>query len=407
MSPSTGRSPAGLNPKKIIIAVGSLIGVVFLLVAGNKIWSDVDQGYYQIKQSFWGDMSVHSQPGPYLLNFGKYSEYHQADKMLFCTQTNDSKDGCKNPDYAPVEVRFRDGSAATVSGYIQFKMPTNPDLQLQLHRDYKSYVNVKNSLIYQTITDSLIKTAAMMKAEESYATKRAEFNNIAGDQLRKGIFSTVAKRVKRQDADGNEFIDQLVDIKRNKDGTPVIYRESPFQQYKLGVVHFIVSKIHYDAKIRELIDKKKEAEQQKVVARANAERAKQDAITEREKGKADVAKARAESLVIKVREVIEAQKLKEVAKEMRLKAEQDAMAEEVRGRANALVAKLKVAAGLSPRERAEFDMKTNIGVAKEIAKAKFPTVMVSGGGNGVSVNPLEVMGLEALYNLTTKMSKAK
>jgi len=396
----------GVNPKKVAVAIGSVVGAIFLIVVGTSIWSDVDQGYYQIKQSFWGNMSVHAKPGPYMLLWGKYEEYHQADKMLFCTQTEDK--GCNNPDYGPVNVRFRDGSAATVSGYIQFTMPQVSDKQLLLHRDYKSYANVKGSLIYNTIKDSLIKTAALMQAEESYATKRAEFNNVAGDQLRKGIFAVKARREKKQDADGNWFTNQLVEVQKDKDGNPKIHRESPFGQYDLGVVQFIVSDIDYDAKIRELIDKKKEAEQQKVVARANAERAKQDAITEREQGKAKVAKARAESLVLKVREVIEAQKLKEVAKELRFKAEQDAKADEVRGRANALVAKLKVAAGLSPREQAEFDMKTSIGVAAEIAKAKFPTVMVSGSGKGGgSVNPLEIMGLEALYNLTNKMSKGK
>lgn len=397
----------GVNPKKVAVLVGSIVGLITLIVVGTSIWSDVDQGYYQIKQSFWGKMSVHSEPGPYALLWGKYEEYHQADKMLFCTPTEDR--GCRNPDYSPVNVRFRDGSAATVSGYIQFKMPRTPKKQLLLHRDYKTYKNVKNSLIYQTISDSLIKTAALMKAEESYATKRAEFNNIAGDQLRKGIFSVAARREKREDADGNEFIDQLVEIRKDKNGFPIIYRESPFGQYDLGVVQFIVSQIDYDEKIRQLIDKKKEAEQQKVVARANAERAKQDAITEREQGKARVAKAQADALVVKKTAVIEAQKLKEVAREMRLKAEQDAKAEEVRGRANALVAKLKVAAGLSPRERAEFDMKTAVGVAEKLSQVKLPASMVIAGGGGKSggsVNPFDAIGLEALYNLSQKIKSS-
>jgi regulator of protease activity HflC (stomatin/prohibitin superfamily) len=398
----------GVNPKKVAIGIGSIIGLIVLIAVGTSIWSDVDQGYYQIKQSFWGNMSVHAEPGPYMLLWGKYEEYHQADKMLFCTQTQDK--GCNRPDYGPVMVRFRDGSAATVSGYIQYKMPQTPDKQLLLHRDYKSYANVKGSLIYNTIKDSLIKTAALMKAEESYATKRAEFNNIAGDQLRKGIFAVTARRVKRKDADGNEFIDQLVEIKSDKNGNPRIHRESPFGQYNLGVVQFIVSDIDYDDKIRQLIDKKKEAEQEKVVARANAERAKQDAITEREQGKARVAKAQADALVLKKTAVIEAEKQKEVAREMRLKAEQDAKAEEVRGRANALVAKLKVAAGLSPRERAEFDMKTAIGVAEKLSQVKLPASMViAGGGNGKgsSVNPFDAIGLEALHNLSQKIKRTK
>lgn len=415
----------GMNPKKIIVAVAGVVGLIVVLSVGSSIWSTVGQGYYQIKQALYiGTMSVHSQPGTYWLLGGEYQEYHQADKMRFCSSEpikvrlkqddgtfetiQEVDDSCRDPDYAPVRVRFRDGSAATISGYLQFKMPRVSVQQLQLHQDYKTYANVKNSLIFQTISDALIKTAALMKAEESYATKRAEFNTIAGDQLRLGIYSTTSKNERRQDADGNKFIETIVTIKEDEEGKKIIHRPSPFKQYDLKVIHFVVSRINYDDKIRELIDKKKEAEQQKVVARANAERAKQDAITAREKGKADVAIAHAKALVIKKTAVVAAQKKFEVAVFERKQANEQAKARLIRGQADAKANKLLVMAGLTPKERAEYKMNTAIGVAQQLAKVKFPGMMIIGGSNGGNaLNPFDAVGLESFLKIQKRFSEGK
>ena len=63
-----------------------------------------------------------------------------------------------------------------------------------------------------------------------------------------------------------------------------------------------------------MIARKKDAEQNKVVAMANAVKAKQDAITAEEQGKARIAEAKAIAEVEKITAVVEAQKKAEVAK---------------------------------------------------------------------------------------------
>ena len=56
-----------------------------------------------------------------------------------------------------------------------------------------------------------------------------------------------------------------------------------------SILQFVVNDFGYDSKINDLISKKKEAEQLKVVSTANAERAKQDALTAEAQGKARIA----------------------------------------------------------------------------------------------------------------------
>lgn len=136
---------------------------------------------------------------------------------------------------------------------------------------------------------------------------------------------------------------------------------------------------------------------------------KQDAITTSEQGRARVAKAEADALVEKKTAVINAERETEVKKQEKLQAEQQAKADIVQGEAAAQVAKLKVAAGLTPLERATIAKETAIGVAGELAKVKFPNMMIIGGEgkNGNAVNPFDAVGLESFMRLNKEMSNTK
>lgn len=251
-----------------------------------------------------------------------------------------------------------------------------------------------------------MQTANLMKAEESYTTRRSEFAALAEEQVKQGLFETAAKEYKDKDADGNEFIERDVTIKMDASGKPVVRKLSPFHQYGIEVIQFTIKDINYDQTIDALIGKKKEAEQQKVVARANAERAKQDAITAREQGNARIATEKANQDVEKIKEVTIAQKNFEVSQLNRKQAEQDAAAQVTTGKALAEVNRLKVQAGLTPLEKATINKETAIGVAAELAKVQFPSMMVIGGGsNGKAADPFEAVGLESLMRISDKMSR--
>ena len=66
-------------------------------------------------------------------------------------------------------------------------------------------------------------------------------------------------------------------------------------------------------------------------------------------------------------------------------------------------ARLKVAAGLSPAERAEWDYKTKVGVAEALSKTKWPTVVMN--GNSGQNTAMDVIALKQMTDLVDKMSK--
>lgn len=388
------------------IILTAIIGIVFVCCAG-MIFETNNFGNYQIKQAaLTGKITAHNEAGLYYQGFGSITTYPVSEDVDF--------------EDNGLQVRFNDGSIAKVKGTVKFKLPTNPEQQKELHRDYATYNNVERDLIVRNVAEALSNTATYMVAEDSYAAGRAIFSDLAMQQLKDGIFKTSTKTIEVTDTDGTKFKKKEIRVVYDEDGNPIIQKKSLLKYYGIEILQFVVNDFEYDEKINELIARKKDAEQNKVVAMANAEKAKQDAITAEEQGKARIAEARANAEVEKATEVTNAQKVAEIAKikanqekeVARLAAEQakfEAEKIKAQGEAEAYAAKKKVEAGLTPREKAEFDRDTKIGIAKALASVQFPARMVvSGSGNGGNgVNPFEAIGLQSLYNLSEKMSDSK
>jgi len=400
----TDKLPKG---KTTVMVVVGAIALGMLYSFSGSMFETNKAGYYQVRQAaVTGNMSVVSSPGMYMQAFAELFTYQISDMNYF---SKHDIDGGSGVEAASIKVRFNDGGTADVSGSIKFKLSLTEADQLALHRDYKGYHSVQQDLVRQVVTEALMQSATLMKAEESYSTRRAEFASLAEDQVREGIFATESVEIQTKDVEGNEFIERSVKIKYAEDGvTPTIRKISPFRRYNIEVLQFVIKDIDFDQTIDALIAKKKEAEQQKVVARANAERAKQDAITAEEEGKARVAKAKADEEVEKIKAVTNAQKEYEVAELNKKKASAEADAERVRGEASAAIARLKVSAGLTPLERAQIQKDIAIGVAAELAKVQFPSMMIIGGSSDKGqgpLNPFDAVGLESFMRISKQMGQ--
>ena len=390
--------------KLVGLLVIGLVFLVTLITVSNQILVTNNAGFYQVKQAaLSGELTVRDLPGVYNRFFGAITTYHVSDMHYF---SKSNQDGGTGELADAVNVQFTDGGRAQISGSIKFRLPVSLEKRLQLHRDFKNYDTVKHDLIRQTVFEALMQTASLMKAEEMYTTRRGEFTALVEEQIRHGIYETQSRTVNRSGAQGEEFLDKEVFVRLDASGHPVIRKVSPFVLYGIEVVQFSLKEIEFDKTIDALIGKKKEMEQQKVVAVATAEKAKQDAITAQAQGQALIAVEKATQEVEKIKQVTIAQKEFEVAQLRRKQAEQDSIASVTRGKAEADVNKLKVQAGLTPLERATIDKDTAIGVAAELSKVQFPGMMIIGGGgsSGHAINPFDAVGLESFMRLSEKLS---
>lgn len=377
--------------KNLTLITICVVFVMFVVTAGS-LFETNSFGNYQIKQAaITGEVTVRSEPGLYWQGMGTITTYPISEDLSF--------------EDSGVSVRFNDGSIAKVKGTVKFKLSLKPEKQKELHRDYSSFKNVKDDLILRNVQEALAQSATLMVAEDSYSARRAEFSNMAKQQLEQGIFKTETKNVDSVDDNGTKFKKRIIEVIKDEHGNPIVQKESLLKHYEIEILQFVVNDFEYDAKINELIAKKKEAEQIKIVAAAVAERAKQDALTAEAEGSAKIAKAKADAEVEKMKEVIEAQKKAEVAKLAAQQAKFEAEKIRAQGEAEAYAAKKKVEAGLTPLEKANIEMETKIGIAKALAGVKFPERMViAGGGEKGGTNPFDAVGLQALYELSNKLA---
>ena len=104
--------------------------------------------------------------------------------------------------------------------------------------------------------------------------------------------------------------------------------------------------------------------------------------------------------------IIIAEREAEVAKRNAQKAKYQADSTREAGRAEAEANRLKVLAGLTPQERAEWEYKTKVGIAEALAKSEqkwVPDVMMMGEGKGGST-AMDAVGLNMLMDVTNKIS---
>lgn len=389
-----------LDIKKLALRVGLAALLIIGVSSIGKLVEVNDAGVIQVKQSVTGDLEVIPTPGPYFQGWGMITSY-SASQIFELSKEGEDLD-------KPISVRFSDGGTALVSGSVQFILPTDQETFLKMHNFYRSEQALRVRALKQIFVEAVQQTASLMKADESYSTRRSEFAALVEEQVRRGIFATEAVEAKEKDVDGNDFNDVNIVIKKLPNGERAIGKPSPLTQYGITVGQITIKDFDYDETIDALIQKKKEAEQQKVVAKANAERSKQDKITAEQKALADIAIAKGVEEVEKIKAVTQAQKEYEVAVLNKKRAEEESKAREIQGRADALVNQLKVSAGLTPQERAEFEVRKADVVSKNLSTIKLPGMMVIGGGNGgQAADPFTAIGIESLMRINKKLTDDK
>ena len=396
------------------------IALLAVLVAFIFLWSNitgrVDAKDYHVKQTaISGTMVVIDEPGFYWKMFGTIEEYTRAQMFYF---SKDQLDGGDGIEAQALNATFMGNSTADVSGICKYRLPSGKDKRLDAHITYGSNDAIQMELIRNAIAGALKQTGPMFRPEEAFITRRAEFTDLVRKQLEDGLYATETKIVQRKEIEGVDkktgeetykiIREAVTKMKLSKDGQPIIERPSVLAENGIVITDFVIKDFDFDEVTDANIRKKKEAEQIQVVAKANAEKAKQDAITAKMEGEARIAKAKADEEVIKIQEVTRAEKERDVARLNAEKAKEVALKIKREGEAKAYSAKKLVEAGLTPLKKAQIEKETRIGVARELSKWKGPSIVVSGsGGKGGQSGLGEAMQLKYLMDIDDKFNSKK
>lgn len=376
--------------------------ILFAIIAFHTFVGTIDSTEYIVKQAIGtGELTVHNKSGWYLKNFGKIEDYPRTGSFYF---SDDKLDGGDGADAQPLAGTMIGNSEAKISGTLKFRLPTNDSLAISLHRDWRNYETVRMELVRTQVATAIRMAAPLFTAEEAVVYRRPEFTKLVREILETGEFKTYVETVvKREGMDSTPKEYKITKIVTDSNGSRVITKPSTLAKYGISIISLDIKSFHFDTTTTQLLEANKKASTSRIQAENAAITSKQLALTAAANAEADVAKAKGQEEVSKIRAVTQAQKEQEVAELGAKKAKAQADSTRLAGEAQAYSDKLKVSAGLTPLERATIDKETKIGVAAEIAKIKFPETMIIGGGNGSS-SPMEAVGLRALYDLADRAS---
>jgi regulator of protease activity HflC (stomatin/prohibitin superfamily) len=389
------------TPKQLISVIVGIVVAIVLLCSLSSIGEDVKNEQIVVNQMpFTGTMKYWTTPGFQWQWFGTTTHYYKTQQLWF-----GSEDDSKQQQGNPIPVIFNDASDGMIYGSLRVKLPTDQKYLARIQTDYNGMDRLMNDLVRPTVTKVVYASGPLMSAFESYAEKKNDLIDYITDQLNYGVYKTQVKKVETTDPiTGEKKTVNLASLIPDS-LAPGGYKRSevsPFSYYGLEIGQVAVSKIDYSQKVKDQISEQQKANMAVATARSKSLAAQQEAIRAEEEGKAAAAQAKWEQEKVKAVAVTKAEQEYEVARLAALKANEEAKKIKAEGEAEAYRQAKLVQAGLSPKERAEYEMKTKIGVAEALAKLKLPTYVVS-GGNGNSA--WDAFGLNQMKKLVDEASK--
>lgn len=389
-----------------ILTIFAIVAAIFCISMCSKTVEKVALEDIVVNQNrfpFNGSIQYWTTPGIKGQWWGELTRYSKAEQFWF-----GGSDLEGDAHGTPIKVRFRDGSEGTIYGSFRITLPTNEQNLAAIQETYGSMEGLMNNLVVTAAKNAIYTTGSLMTAFESYAEKKGELRSYIEDQLQNGLYKTAVQEIETTDAvTGEKKLTSIATLVKGANGDYLRDGVSPFAKYGILADQVSITDVVYEQKVVDQISEQQKANMRIQTAKAEAAAAQQDAIKAEEKGKADAAQARWEQEKIKATEVTKAEQEREVAKLAAEKAEFDKKRIIAEGQAEAEANRLKVQAGLTPQERAEWDYKTTVGVAQALAGSNVkwvPDVMF--GGNSSSGNSaMDAVGLNMVLDIAKKMNQ--
>lgn len=396
--------------RKIYAIIGALVAVTVLCLSG-KLFEDADKSKnYVCQKPITGEYVVWTEGGLQMQWFGDVDAYAKTSQIEFSDlEKNQTGYVAVGPNPA-AGTTFNDRGKGYIVGSFRVVLPTDDQNMMEIQRDFGSEEALINNLVRPTLYKVVTACGPLMSSLESVSETRTDLTAYITDQLNNGVYKTKTSKVEAiNEITGEKELRTQAELiaDENAPGGYARQEKSPFSQYGItaGIVSII--DIKYDAATQQQIDAQKAANLSVITAKTQALEAQQKAITIEEQGKARAAEAKWAQEQEKAVAVTKAEQEREVARLAAEKAEFEKKKIIAQGQAEAEANRLKVNAGLTPQERAEWDYKTAVGIAQALANSKVswvPTIMMDGSGQG-NTSAMDAVGFNMMLDVVKKMNE--
>lgn len=407
-----------------------LVVVAFLLILldMSTIFAKEGHQYYVLTPT--GTRYAVTTPGfKFIVPFSKvqeWSKYMEVKAVKVDEQTGEileSTDGIEGVIPGGVPVMFIDRATAKVFISTRFEIPNDEEAFIKLVETYKTPQNLVNNTLLQTINEQLTNITFMYSADDYVSGGATDYKLTIEDALKNGGFV-----VRREEVIDTLFtaeiltVDSLVskprqiqEIRKFTKNSKVLENGIPkrnpheINTNKVITAQVIVSDVKLEDIFMNKLQQQRDISAEKIIETQKIETARAAQLRiiaegERDKSAERVAQEKAQvakliSIETKVKEEESKRQLAEIAVQT---ADLEAKALVTRERAQAEANRLKVSAGLTPQEKAEWEYKTAVGVAEQFSKMATPQVVINGeggrGGNDLTNSIIQAEMAKKLIN---------
>lgn len=403
-APKPFHNPLTLKPTWPILA-----GVLVIMLNGFFFWAEAGTAY-AVQYPWGGDKMVKTQ-GLKTKYWGRTIalSYEISIKDIIPERNGEDKESLKNDlgtyNRTASQWEFADAIKADIATAVVVGVSIDDEDQfLRMADRNRSEQKLISGRVMPNIDAALKNTCKLMDAQDYISGQASEFDRYFRDQLENGTY-LVEEYYQEQDEPeviGDTMIVRAIQPRNatkqkryriKRDGQGNILRDNKsntLAQYGVRIYQAQVTGIDWESSFDERLQLQKEQVAQTQLEKQEAEKEFYRAKKEVAKGESDKAAERARLEKEQIQQTIEAETRAKVA-------EQDLIAEKKRYEVEQFKAKSKmveadatyyenskrVAAGLTPQERAQLEKEIAIGVAEQLKQLTLPsTVITTGGGGG-------------------------
>jgi len=389
------------NPKRSLQFV--LSGIVLSILSGVFFYAEPGTAY--AVQYPWGGQKAVFRQGINTKMWGRLIPI-QFELPIKYVIPGDKGDLGEQSKYAYVqktnEWEFNDAVKGKIATSVVISIKISDESQfLSVADRNKTERNLVYSRIVPNIDQAIKNTSKLMAAQDYISGQAADFDRYFQDQLENGMYvleeysinespdiigdSTIVRKITNRESKQKRY------RIKEKDGEPVRVDGNSLKSYGLTVIQAVVNEIDWETTFDKRLQLQKEEVAQTQLEKQQAEREFYRAQKEKAKGEAEKAKERALLEKEQIQQTIAAETEAKVAGFNLTKEKKQYEVEQYKAKSQKVAADAQyyenaklVSAGLTPQERAEWDYRTAVDVARELKSLNLPEIYIQEDGKGSS-----------------------
>lgn len=402
-----------------------MIGIGFVLSVISGFFFYAEPGTAYAVQYPWGNQKAVVKQGINTKMWGRLIPIQFELPIKYVIPNKDGELG-EQSKYANVDKAkywaFSDAVKARIATSVVISINTSDEEQfLSVADRNKTEKNLIRSRIIPNIDQSIKNTCKLMDAQDYISGQASDFDRYFKDQLENGMY-VLEEYVANENREiiGDSSTVRTIVNKESKqkrfrikyhNGQPVREKGNSLRAYGLTVVQAVVTEIDWESTFDKRLQLQKEEVAQTQLEKQQAEREFYRAQKETARGEAEKAAERARLEKEQIQKTIEAETKAKVAEYNLIEERKNYEVAQFKAKTQKTMADAQsyenaklVTAGLTPQERAEWEYKTSVNIARELKELRLPEIYIQDGGKqGNDGNLLQsLIGAELAKKMMSK-----